>query len=890
MRDLRHIGKYFYLLADDRFYVPFERAHQPSEEYMMIVRDSLKQATGEWIAEAEGFWFHVHPKGCVLPPQGWKIHVSAVVSNSESILRTVAPILINAGMAFKCSVDRNVLSLMGSKGWNRGGSGKFITVYPSDLDSFKAIIELLYVRLQGAAGPYVLSDKRYKNSQVLYYRYGGIRPDTILEITGLSSMVIASPSGEPIADVRNPCFSPPDWVTDPFPDEAVLNDEPAGLKNGRYIVTKALSFSNTGGVYVGQDQESGAEVVIKEARANTAVDRYGVDAIGRLKKEYAILEELANTGVTPKPVDAFEDWEHYFIVEEFIDGSDIREIMLTQSPLLKIHPDPEDSRKFYDLFVKLFRSFLLALDRVHGHGIVLGDVSAENLKIDPLTYEVRLIDFEGACRVGIDQPSLLYTPGFRNPISGRDVPSDFKDDFYGVAAIMLYTMFPIAAMSSIKHDLYELVLSAIIEDVGWAGGNVQLVIDGLSKGVITSERAIALMEEPPALFTPGFKDDVDLDWCDGVVRRFAGFLLANMKPEGRDVLFPTDPFAYHTNQLGLGFGACGTLYALTKCGFEVPKAALDWLERHLDRLEPNGLAPGLLTGTSGMAWCLWEIGMRDRAIALMEQSNQSALLVRNHSMLYGAAGIGMANLFLYSRTGDQKYLTKANEIADILLASSQDEDERGLHWVHEEKTWLGYGYGQSGVALFLLRVHQASGRSDVLEAGRSALSFDLSHAVEHTNNVKSFFGSTDGVTLEQYLEAGSAGIAKVAIRYGLLNEIEPILCDTWRKYAVFPGLLFGLGGFVDVLTDAFTFSRDREYLDMSRRPLAGIRDLYVIDYPEGAALPGDNLFRITCDYATGIAGTMRAIHRFIHLDESDFTLDSLSPTTPLADAPVLVMA
>jgi hypothetical protein len=406
---------------------------------------------------------------------------------------------------------------------------------------------------------------------------------------------------------------------------------------------------------------------------------------------------------------------------------------------------------------------------------------------------------------------------------------------------------------------------------------------------MTSEAAIALLEDLPSSFAPAFKDDVDPDWCNDVVRRFGGFLLANMKPEGREVLFPTDPFAYQTNRLGLGFGACGTLYALSKCGFEAPKAAFDWLERHLDRLEPNELVPGLLTGTSGMAWCLWELGMGDRAIALMESANQSSLLERNHSMLYGAAGIGMANLFLYSRTSDHKYLAKANEIAEMLLASSL-ADERGIYWIYDDKTSLGYGYGQSGVALFLLRVHQFSGRTDVLEAGRSALLFDLSHAVEHDKNVKSFFATPDGKTLEPYLEEGSAGIAKVAIRYGMLDEIKPILRDAWRKYAVFPGLIFGLGGFIDIFTDAFTFSRDRKFLDMSKRPLAGIRDLYVIDYPEGAALPGDGLFRITCDYATGIAGTMRAIHRLVHLDESDFTLDQASQTALLANATVLATA
>lgn len=885
MRDLRHVGKFFHLLAHDLFYVPFERAYKPSEEYVSIARDFVAGENGQWRAEANGFWFHVHPVNCKLPAQGWKIHVSATASNGEMILRQVVPILLDAGVAFKFSVDRNVLAMMGSKGWHRGGSGKFMTIYPEDLETFKAVIERLYTRLRNEVGPYVLSDKRYKDCRVVYYRYGGIQPNAVTEITGERTMVIYTPNGQAISDVRTPYFAPPDWAADPFPDELLQDPESVELNDGRYVVTNAFAFSNSGGVYLAKDRDSGTEVVIKEARADTAVDRHGIDAVARLKKEFAILETLADCGVAPKPLEAFQDWEHYFIVEEFINGSDIRDVMLSQSPLLLSRPDSEASRRYYDVFSKLFRSFISALDQVHAHGIVLGDISANNLKIDPLTYGVRLIDFEGSCRVGIDQPTLLYTPGFRNPISGHDVPSDFKDDLYGLAAIMLYTMFPIAALSSIKPDLYDAVLSTIVRDIGWSSGNVFPVVSGLSKATMTSEHAIALLEKPPSVFAPGFDDEVDFGWCRDIVRRFGEFLLANMRTDAPDVLFPTDPYAYQTNALGLGFGACGTLYALNRCGFEAPKAAFDWLERHLEDVKSNDLAPGLLTGTSGMAWCLWELGLRDRATSLMETANRSNLLERNHSMLYGAAGVGMANLFLYSRTGKTEYLAKANALADFLLNGAQ-EDERGIHWTHEDKTWLGYGYGQSGVALFFLRVFQLCGRTDVLEAGRQALRFDLSYAVEAEVGVKSFPAMPEGITLEPYLEEGSAGIAKVAMRYGMLDEVEPILRDAWRKYAVFPGLLFGLGSFIDVFTDAFIYSRDRKFLEMSNRPLAGIRDLYVIDRPEGAATPGDGLFRVTCDYATGVAGTMRAIHRLVRLDESDFALDEAAFASSREMSPV----
>jgi hypothetical protein len=41
------------------------------------------------------------------------------------------------------------------------------------------------------------------------------------------------------------------------------------------------------------------------------------------------------------------------------------------------------------------------------------------------------------------------------------------------------------------------------------------------------------------------------------------------------------------------------------------------------------------------------------------------------------------------------------------------------------------------------------------------------------------------------------------------------------------------------------------------------------------ATPGDNLFRVSCDYATGVAGVLRALHRYSHLEEADFVLDEV---------------
>ncbi len=874
LRDARHVDKFFYTLTESPFFEPFSDGYEPSDELKRLVEEQIRELAAGWRISRDGVWFHAHPVHAELPPQGWKVHVSATPDNARTILTRAARIALRNAVPFKFALDDNTLSLMGSKAWYRGGSGKFMTFYPRDTEQFRSLVEQLYVELRDEPGPYILSDKRYRDCRVLYYRYGGILPISKLDHTGQKTAVLSTPDGELVPDRRTPYFAPPAWTADPFPSEPSASAAEITLKDGRYRVVRALAFSNSGGVYLAEDRETGAQVVIKEARPHTAVHRSS-DAIGRLERERAILERLAETGVAPKPLDWFSEWEHAFLVEEYLEGLDIRELVLTQSPLTLVHPSREDSRRFYEIFTKTFTSFLSALATAHAHGVVLGDLSAANLRIEPETYTVRLIDFEGSFRVGVDQPPLLFTRGFKDPKREGEVAHEFADDYYAAAAIMLYTLFPVAALSSVRGDLYDDVFRTFVEDAGWSQTAVYEIVSGLAASTMTPERALELLERPVEIAAPRYRDDAGADDCRTIARGLGDFLRAQMAPERDSGLFPADPFMYQTNALSLGFGACGVLAAMRKSGLEVPRAAYDWLERRLDECDPRDLAPGLLTGSAGIAWCLSELGLGDRAAALMAHANASPLLERHHSYLHGMAGVGMANLHLHLRTGEARWLEAANRIAGALLASAKD-DERGLSWEADDLTHIGLGYGQSGVALFLLRLSQATQSVALRAAGRRALDFDLSHGIEMQSGVLSFPRAPGDPTYEPYLEEGSAGIAKVAMRYGAWDRIDAILADSWRKYATFPGLLYGVGSFVDVLTDAHVLSGEDTYLAMARRPIAGLRALYVLEQPRGCATPGDGLTRISCDYATGVAGVLRALHRYTHLGPSDFMLDELA--------------
>lgn len=872
LRDGRHVDKFMYTLMDELFYEPVETLYRPWDEYKTPVTELLKELAADWAITRDGFWYMVHPtRPAEMPAQGWKVHVSANLENAVSILKRAATVALTKGVPFKFALDKNVLATMSSKRWNRGGSGKFMTMYPSDVSCFESLLEALYAQLHAEEGPYILSDKRYKDCRVLYYRYGGLQRIGRMDIKGEQVLVLISPNGEAIPDVRTPYFAPPSWVSDPFPTPKSARREP--VLNNRYLVKKAIAFSNSGGVYVAEDRSTGKEVIIKEARPHTALDDRGNNAVKLLRKEYELLELLRETNIAPQPLDAFEAGEHFFVAEEYLDGLDIREIMLIQSPLMQVRPSLDESRQYYEVYKRTVKAFATVVDLLHTHGIVFGDINAKNIRIDRATQSVRLIDFEGAFRPDSDQPPYLFTPGFKSAASIRKNTQGPEDDLFALATNMLYMLFPVAALSTLREDLFENVLKTILNDVGWSHTEIFNVVNGLAKNELTPARACELLDKPAQVVQPNFDDDIDVVATDEISQNLGRFILANIRPDRDDALFPSDPFIYRTNQIGLGFGASGVLYALKKSGFDVPKHATDWLEQKLDRAESSNMPPGLLTGAAGIAWSLWELGFEDRAVELL--ANQSPLLKAHHSYLYGMSGIGITNLHFYARTKNPEYLATATELGNALLKSAH-ENERGIYWETDGLLHLGYGYGQSGVALFFLRLFQVTGKERFLFEGQRALEFDLSYAEERERGVLSFPRTPGDPTVIPYLEEGSAGIARVAIRYGIWDErLEMILSDLHRKYSGFVSLMYGLAGFVDVLIDAYQFSNDEKYLEMAKRPITGIRDMYLLKYANGWATPGDNLFRISCDYGSGVAGVMRTLHRFNHLEEADFVLDDV---------------
>ena len=881
-RDLRHVDKTFYLGSHDLFYELGYDRYKPANDLLSIVEELFSQSEKPWRAMREGVWTHVVPlvtgtEKASLVKQGWKIHVSAINTNCAEILRAVASLLIPRRIQFKFANDAETLCLMTSKRWPRGGSGKFMTIYPDSVEEFRGLIEDVYQTLKGFKGSYILSDRRYKDSSCVYYRFGGIISTRVVDTFGRSVEVLTAPDGSQIVDKRNPYYELPYWVDEVFPDEPEPDAEEMSLCGGRFAVESALSFSNTGGVYLALDNQTGKRVVVKEARPGVELGKNGEDATTRLAHEADILRAMDDSGITPKVVTTFHDWENFYLAEEFLEARNMRQIMLDRSPLLKVNADQSHRDEFYVIFKSIFVDLLNAVAEFHRRGIVIGDLSPMNVLVEDETLTVKIIDLEGAFLSSSDVRQDIHTPGFRLEVKGRKEESNYRDDLYAVGVIMMYSMFPIAAMAYLREDLFDNVLPVLVDDIGWSDTPVLTIIRQLVDGSIGCAEAASMLENgvapggpmsPPAALSAGMSER---DLCRGIGQ----FIVSHWREGPTYTLFPIDPYGQKTNPAGLFLGSSGIVWALGETGIEIPGGAMRRYRSELASTDPGALPSGLLTGTAGMAWALLEMGDHEQATRFLASANGAELEQCHHSLYYGLAGIGLTNILAHRRTGDEQCLARATLIAETLERSARS-DERGVYWEDSGGIRLGFGYGQSGVALFLLRLSQVSGEPKWRDLGRRAVEFDLTFGIEMEPGVISFGGEPDhGGTVFPYIESGSGGIAKVAMRYGMWDNLDPLIASVHRKYSGLPGLIFGLTGFLDVLTDAQRYSGDEKYGVMARRPLQGLRDLYLFDTPQGLAAPGENLFRISCDYATGLTGMMYTLHRHAHLRGDSLTLDWL---------------
>lgn len=848
-----------FCLADSHFYDAYTATRGDDVDFPLADRPV---APG-WKRTASDDWLVYWPEDASVPPQGWKVHASACLGNAEEILGIVFDHCTERRIPFKFIRSLQCVLLRNAKYADRGASGKFVTIYPSDDTQLETILTELGAALEGQPGPYILSDLRFGKGP-LYVRYGGFAERYCVGPNGILELAIADAEGRLVPDHRGPTFSPPPWATLPeFLEPHLAARANASMQNLPYRIEEALHFSNGGGLYLGVDERTGERVVFKEARPHAGLDNGRTDAVARLCHEQEVLERLAGLDVVPAVRDSFMIGEHRFLVLEFVDGEPLHTAVVERYPLLTDRVDDARLASYTQWAMDVVDAVEQAIAAVHDRGLVFGDLHSNNVLVRP-DGRVVLVDFEMASDVADARRPTLADPGFAPPPGsvGRDV------DLHALACMRVFMFLPLTNLFALDRGKVRHFATEIPRVF-------PVPVDYLAPAV----PVIA----PPALFPPPAVELAPLEPDTGDWLRarssMAAAILASATPGREDRLFPGDPKQFLTGGLNVAYGAAGVLYALAETGAGRHEDHEEWLVRRAVRPTP-GVRLGLYDGLHGVAHVLDRLGHRSEARKILEICRDEVTGREERlglDLFSGLAGMGL-NLAHFAEAHDDPTLgdaalAVAAKVADRLGAEDDVATVSGGDHPH-----AGLVRGSSGPALLFLRLYERSGDTALLDLAATALRQDLRRCVTHDEGTVEV---NEGWRTMPYVADGSVGIGMVLeeyLRHRPDEVFEQALIGIRRTarggFFVEPGLFYGRAGMLLYLAHPRTAGADHPEADAVAEHV-GRLSWHAVAYQGHLAFPGEHLLRLSMDLATGTAGVLLALGAAFH--DSPVHLPFLGP-------------
>ncbi len=879
-------------------------SYEPSHEFLDVVRAALGE---RWKIRERGFWASCSPDDREDLEHGWKIHLSSTQANAVETLTIVAGIMSSARIAFKFCADRRMLKMSLGKGWSRFQIGKFIAIYPRNVDEFAAILVELHAATSHLHGPYILTDRPYRDSKVVYYRYGVHRGKPSVDATGRSASGFFLPDGSWYNDVRGPTFRLPPGIVDPLlqrPQELPSStatvrkpDQPKTVRlKDRYVIQGAIKFNATGGIYRGIDTETQREVIVREVRGKLGhLERESEDDPAFiLKREARVLKKLSHTGLVPEYIDLFQAWDHWFLVVEKLDA-----ISLWGHSMEFYFSNEYQSTGFgLDRILSSIREIGEGLQVIHSHGVVLRDLTKNNILFTKSDKRIKFIDFEFAFEVDDAGPWVQgWTPGYASAEQASAQRPCVADDCYAFGVLILDMLtFSAAGLELGRENIFR-KLALVLSDLGLPAELMTLIL-----GLMHTEpdrrwsvaqtlsflEAIDLPLVQRRMF-PSREQLLDVaspspdlvSRIDDVITGVEVFLDSTMDLAREDRLWPASPEVFVTNPVSLEYGATGVALFLLQRQGAISAPVLDWIER---RAAAKLCPPGLYSGLSGVALGLLLAGRRDAARAMMARVADDGLVFDRAGLYYGCAGVGLTWLHFWSTTGEEAFLDEAIRIGDWLLGHAVDS-ERGLSWPTGDKTYLGLAEGQCGVALFLLYLGSATGRDDFVASAGRAIDFDLSYATRVAGRIvwKVHTNSREHAPNLPHHRYGSAGVGAVCIRYFALTgdrRYHDMAVDCAHTVRTRMSNKIwqdeGSAGYGEFLLDMAFFLNEPRFRDIAFYQAEAIL-AHALDRPVGMAFGGLDHYRICADYSYGSAGIGIFLDRLLNGTKRLLMLDHLLP-------------
>ncbi len=254
----------------------------------------------------------------------------------------------------------------------------------------------------------------------------------------------------------------------------------------------------------------------------------------------------------------------------------------------------------------------------------------------------------------------------------------------------------------------------------------------------------------------------------------------------------------------------------------------------------------------GVASVLRRLGHPDAALRVAGICLDERWEVLGTDLHGGLSGIALALLDLADATGEARFREAGQRAADIVadrVPAATSGQERGQ---------AGLMRGSSGPALLFVRMFERTSDAGYLDLAATALAADLDRCVLNESGA---LVVDEGWRTMPYLDGGSIGIGLVIDDYLAHRHIarfrqaaQAILAAACSTYYAQPGLFRGRAGMMLHLARGQAAGA----AECDPRVAAHVRRLawHAIGYRGGVAFPGETLFRLSMDLATGTAGVL----------------------------------
>lgn len=742
----------------------------PIEDYATILRlHNLKYT------EADNFYYQV---GTLKKTQGWILHLSVIKTQVSELLNQVLPLLQAEKTAFKILKNPTLVkqSLDGTLG--QPYHAKIMRLYPESDTQALALAKKLTSLTQHLKGPAISTDAPLKG--ILYTRYGAHNPVIKTNKAGQQEPFIYDDQQQLIRDTYYIPFKKPTHIPWPF-DEISAPPTPGGSKymKGNYLITGTLKRDPKGDVFkaIQVTHYYPERCLIKEGKHDMWSDDYGRDIQERLRWQYKLQQQLANTVNVPKAYSLFEERGNTYLAMQYIKGQSLNEKLASickRRSWLTLSGNEKVSILNYLLQI------VIQVGKLHALGLVHRDITPVNFLVNKKN-ELFMIDLELAYSLQEETPYppfRLGTPGFMSPEQRKTLTPTVKEDIHnlGGTMIMLFT-----TLHPVKFSTHNLLL--LKENMQFFTGDEAIAnlitqcmqpnphdrpdLNTIKEGVMQFREARRHPSHQPITKPSGPPAEA----LKEVITESLETIVQKMTKQTATTAYDEEDTPVPPSDLDTGFsnGLAGMLYVLAQAkqaGLQVNgmgSAYQHWhamAVRHVTN--PKVVMPaGLYTGIAGLAMATaagLQAGLiNNPAKKLVPLQGCFETNVEDVNIANGVAGTGLSLLPCIPYLNEKQTNTWLNAYVNSLIQKQQKDGA----WSSPTNTSIkhtGLLYGNAGIALFLMACYRHTKQKSLEGAIQKSLQWLCQQAVKKSGK-KTWYVTNKHKMIEHGVAEGTAGVA-----------------------------------------------------------------------------------------------------------------------------------